>query len=92
MAGAPEIGSGGCRAGEEKACLGAVVGGYAGCDGGVCGWVGGGAREGGGGGVNGDGVGGEVWVAGVCGRDHLREGEVRAEGGGEGGADEAAVP
>lgn len=61
--------------GERAAGEGAVVGGDAGCEGGV-------------GGVDGEGVGGAVGV-GVF-EDHLWEGEGVGEGGGDGGADEAA--
>ena len=42
------------------------------------------------GGVDGDGVGGEVWVCGFLGRDHEGEGEGGGEGGEDGGADETA--
>lgn len=60
VARAPEGGRGGGRVGEGATGQGAVMGGDAGCDGGV-------------GGVDGDGVGGSVGVAVF--EDHLGEGE-----------------
>lgn len=71
VAGAAEgVGGGGLR-GEGTAGDGTVVGGNAGCYGGVVG-------------VDGDGVSGAFWVGVLS--DHLGEGEGVCDGGGDGGA------